>query len=140
MTQRPLCPQDLDEITDALFEMLGSDEVTTPHAARVVIRAALQLVSGLEAARLIKELRRVTLVLAAVAERDGGQVRLSREAVFGNADGQRVVHVEMDTLRDEVVLTLTDSLARPSTEPAPVPVELDAALGDMFGTRGQRRD
>ena len=122
MTARPLCPGDIDEVTDALFEMLVSDAVTTPRQARVVIRAALQLVSGLDVAKLLKELRRVTLVLAAITERDGGQVRLSRAAVFAGSDRERVIHVDQDDLTDEVVLTLTADDARPST--APVSAEL----------------
>lgn len=138
MTARPLCPMDFDEVTDALMEMLKSDAVTTRRQARVVIRAALELVSGLDVANLNKELRRVTLILAAVADRDGGQVRLPRSAVFGEPERNRVVHVDLDMLRDEVVLTLTDSEDRPST--APVSVELDEALGNMFGARGQRHD
>ena len=138
MTGHPLCPGDIDEVAEALLEMLTSDAVTTPRQARVVIRTALQLVSGLDVASLLKELRRVTLILAAIAQRDGGQVRLSRAAVFGEPERNRVVHVDQDDLTDEVVLTLTDSEDRPST--APVSVELDEALGNMFGTRGQRRD
>lgn len=139
MTSRLLCPMDLDELTDALMETLANrDLVTTAHHARVVIRAALLLVSGLDAASLTEELRRVTLILAAIAERDGGQVRLPRDAVFGERASQRVVHVDRDVLADEVVLTLTADEVRPSTTPAPI--EFDAALTDMFGTRGQRRD